>query len=180
HMGFVMLAIAAATPNALGAALFAMISHGFVAGMLFLLVGSLYDRAHTREISRFGGLGRVMPVWGFAFTFGALASLGLPALSGFPGEFVTVLESFRVFGWWSLVATLGLVLGAAYNLRAVRGPVHGPVGEFDALADLSGREIGLSGVFALGIVVLGVQPMLVLNVADTALRALARLVGGGA
>ena len=180
HMGFVMLAIAAATPNALGAALFAMISHGFVAGMLFLLVGSLYDRTHTREISRFGGLGRVMPVWGFAFTFGALASLGLPALSGFPGEFVTVLESFTVFGWWGLVATLGLVLGAAYNLRAVRSSVHGPTGEFDSLPDLSGREIGLSGVFALAIVVLGVQPMLVLNVADSALRALARVVGGGA
>jgi NADH-quinone oxidoreductase subunit M len=180
HMGFVVLAISAATPNALGAALFAMVSHGFVAGLLFLLVGSLYDRAHTRELSRFGGLGRVVPIWSVVFTFGALASLGLPALSGFPGEFVTVLESFKVFGWWTVVATLGLVFGAAYNLRAVRGSVHGPVGEFDKLADLGPREIGLSGAFALAIVVLGVQPMLVMNVAEAALNALSRLVGGGA
>ena len=84
HMGFVILAIAAATPDAMGAALVAMVSHGFVAGLLFLLVGSLYARTHTREMSRFGGLGRVMPIWGVAFTFGALASLGLPGLSGLP------------------------------------------------------------------------------------------------
>ena len=104
HMGFVILAIAAATPDALGAALVAMVSHGFVAGLLFLLVGSLYDRdAHARDSRDSADSGAVMPVWGVAFTFGALASLGLPGLSGFPGEFATVLESFRVFGWWTAV-----------------------------------------------------------------------------
>jgi len=180
HMGFVLLALAAATPDALGAATIAMVSHGLVAGLLFMLVGSLYDRAHTRELRRFGGLGRVMPIWGVAFTFGALASLGLPGLSGFPGEFVTVLESFRTFGWWIAVATIGLVLAAAYNLRAVRGSVDGPVGEFHALSDLTGRETALVGTFAVGIVVLGVQPMLLLHISQQALLLLSHVVGGGA
>jgi NADH-quinone oxidoreductase subunit M len=180
HMGFVVLAIAVATPSALGAAMIAMVSHGFVAGMLFLLVGSLYDRAHTREISRFGGLGKVMPMWGVAFTFGALASLGLPGLSGFPGEFVAMIESFGAFGWWTVIIVVGLVLGAAYNLRAVRSAITGPVGGFDDLPDLSAREIGLAGLFSAAIVAVGVQPMLVLTVANSAMRALSHAVGGGA
>ena len=180
HMGFVVLAIAAGTQAALGAAMFAMISHGLVAGMLFLLVGSLYDRAHTRELSRFGGLGKVMPAWGVLFTFGALASLGLPGLSGFPGEFVTMLESFSSFGWWTVVATIGLVLGAAYNLRAVRSAVNGPVGEFAVLPDLSAREIALAGLFSVGIVVLGVQPMLLLSISQAAFKTLSLVMGGGA
>jgi NADH-quinone oxidoreductase subunit M len=180
HMGFVLLAIAAATPNALGAALVAMVSHGFVAGLLFFLVGSLYDRAHTRELSRFGGLGKLMPLWAVLFTFGALASLGLPGLSGFPGEFVAMLESFSVFGWWSVVIVLGLVLAAAYNLRAVRETVHGPLGETVDVTDLSGRETALAGLFSIAIIALGVQPGLVLTMASGALRALAHAVGGGA
>jgi NADH-quinone oxidoreductase subunit M len=180
HMGFVLLAISVATPNALGAAMIAMVSHGFVAGMLFLLVGSLYDRAHTRELSRFGGLGKVMPKWGVAFTFGALASLGLPGLSGFPGEFVAMIESFGAFGWWTVIIVVGLVLGTAYNLRAVRSAITGPVGSFEELPDLSAREIGLAGAFSIAIVALGVQPMLVLTITNSAMRALAHVVGGGA
>jgi NADH-quinone oxidoreductase subunit M len=179
HMGFVILAIAAATPDAMGAALVAMVSHGFVAGLLFMLVGSLYSRTHTRELSRFGGLGRVMPIWGVAFTFGALASLGLPGLSGFPGEFAAVLESFRTFGWWTLVGTIGLVLAAAYNLRAVRGSVQGPVGEFTSLPDLGVRETSLVVAFSVGILALGVQPMLILSIAEKALLSLSRIAGGG-
>ena len=179
HMGFVILAIAVATPAAMGAALTAMVSHGFVAGLLFLLVGALYARTHTRELSRFGGLGRVMPIWGVAFTFGALASLGLPGLSGFPGEFATVLEAFKVFGWWTAVGTIGLVLAAAYNLRAVRGSVHGPVGEFASLPDLGLRETSLVVVFSAGIVALGVQPMLLLTIAEKALVSLSTIAGGG-
>ena len=180
HMGFVVLAISVGTPEALGAAMLAMVSHGFVAGLLFLLVGALYERTHTRELGRLGGLGKVVPLWGTAFMFAALASLGLPGLSGFPGEFVTVLGSFSAFGWWTAFATIGLVLGAAYNLRAVRGSVQGPIGDFDVLADLNVREVGLVVAFAAGIVLIGVQPHLVVRGAETALTVVSHLVNGGA
>lgn len=178
HMGFVILALAVATPEALGAAVLGMVSHGFVAGLLFLLVGCLYDRTHTRELGRLGGLGKVIPLWSVAFMFGALASLGLPGLSGFPGEFVAVLAGFARFGWWTAVATIGLVLGAAYNLRAVRGSVQGPVGDFAELKDLSVREVGLVVAFCVGILALGIQPTALLRSAEAALMALAAVVGG--
>lgn len=178
HMGFVVLAIATATTAGFSAALIAMLSHGFVAGLLFLLVGSLYDRAHTRELAAFGGLGTVMPIWSVAFVFGSLASLGLPGLSGFPGEFVTVVESFSAVGAWTAIATIGLVLGAAYNLRAVRGTVQGPVGKFDSLPDLSGRETALVAAFCVAILTLGLQPVLVARISEQVLSALSALVGG--
>ena len=180
HMGFVALAIAVATPASLGAAVLVMVSHGLVAGLLFLLVGSLYERTHTRELGRLGGLGAVAPVWSVAFVFGSLASLGLPGLSGFPGEFATVLETFRVFGWPTAVIVAGLVLAAAYNLRAVGKTVQGPVGEFRAIADLTPSETLLASAFAVGILWIGLQPGLVLDVAESALGILSRTVGGGA
>lgn len=180
HMGFVLLAIAVATPASFSAALIAMVSHGFVAGMLFFLVGSLYDRAHTRELSAFGGLGASMPLWSVAFVFASLASLGLPALSGFPGEFVTLIEAYTVMGPWTAVAMVGLVLAAAYNLRAVRATVQGPAGLMSDLPDLGARELGLTGVFAVAIVVVGLYPALVSGVAEQAVTALSLLAGGGA
>jgi NADH-quinone oxidoreductase subunit M len=176
-MGFVVLACALATPAALSAAMLVMISHGFVAGFLFFLVGALYDRTHTREIRRFGGLGKVVPLWGALFTFAALASLGLPGLSGFPGEFATTLEAYGRYGWWTLVLGAGLVFAAAYNLRAVRESVHGPVGEFTVLDDLDLREKLIAGHFAGAIVAVGVYPALVTRVCAGALGALAKIVG---
>lgn len=179
HMGFVVLACAVATPAALSAAMLVMVSHGFVAGMLFFLVGALYDRTHTREIRRLGGLGKVVPVWGALFTFAALASLGLPGLSGFPGEFATTLESYARYGWWTLVLGAGLVFAAGYNLRAVREAVHGPVGEFTVLLDLDVRERLIAAHFVGAIVVLGVYPALVTSVCSEALTVLAKMVGVG-
>ena len=178
HMGFVLLALAVGTPAALGAAMVVMVSHGFVAGLLFFLTGALYDRTHTRELRRFGGLGAVAPAWSVVFVFAALASAGLPGLSGFPGEFVTMLESWGSLGWWTLVAALGLVVAAAYNLRAVRGTVQGPVGEFDALPDLDARERLAAAWFGSAIIVIGVYPSLVLAASSRALEALSKAVGG--
>lgn len=178
HMGFVLLAISIGTPAALGAAMVLMVSHGFVAGLLFFLTGALYDRTHTRELRRFGGLGGVAPVWSVVFVFAALASAGLPGLSGFPGEFVAVLESWGTLGWWALIAAIGIVVAAAYNLRAVQGTVQGPVGDFGAMPDLDGREQAASVWFALGIVVIGVYPSIVLAASSRSLEALSRLVGG--
>ena len=180
HMGFVVLAIGIGTPLALGAAMLVMVSHGLVAGMLFLLVGLLYDRTHTRQMSRFGGLGRVVPGWATAFTFAALASLGLPGLSGFPGELATVLESFHSAGWWAAVAAFGVVLAAAYNLTAVRRVNHGPIAEeWSGTADLAAGEWAAVLPLAAGILALGVWPALVLQSAGPALSALAALTGGG-
>jgi NADH-quinone oxidoreductase subunit M len=178
HMGFVLLAVSVGTSAALGAAMVVMVSHGFVAGLLFFLTGALYDRTHSRELRRFGGLGAVAPAWSVVFVFAALASAGLPGLSGFPGEFVTVLESWSALGWWTLVAAFGLVVAGAYNLRAVRGTVQGPVGEFDAVPDLDGREWFAAAWFGVAIVAIGVYPTLVLAASSRALDALSRVVGG--
>jgi NADH-quinone oxidoreductase subunit M len=151
-----------------------MISHGVVAGLLFLLVGQLYERTHTRELDRCGGLGTVIPGWATVFTFGALASLGLPGLSGFPGEFLTTIEGYNAWGWWILPATIGVVLAAAYNLRAVWAVNHRQAsGEWAGLLDLSAREWIPVAMLSVAILVLGIWPRIVIDVADATLRALA-------
>ena len=180
HMGFVLVGVAVGTPLALGAALVVMVSHGLVAGLLFFLVGAVYERSHTREISRFGGLGKTMPRWSVALVFAALASAGLPGLSGFPGEFAALAESYHVFGAVSTLAIAGVLLAGAYNLRAVRSTVQGPAGTFAGGADLSPREIAVAAFLALGIVALGLAPSLVLSYAEPALLVLARAAGWGA
>lgn len=180
HMGFVVIAISVGSAAALSAAMIVMVSHGLVAGLLFLLVGELYDRSHTRELSRFGGMGAVTPVWATAFTFGALASLGLPGLSGFPGEFLTVLEGFAVWSWNIAPVGIGLIMAAAYNLRAVRAVNHGPVAEeFAALPDLDIRGAIAALLLALPIVALGVWPKLVTSVSQNVITTIAGAVGRG-
>jgi len=179
HMGFVVLAISTGLPDAMSAAVLTMVSHGLVAGMLFFLVGALYERAHTRELARFGGLGSVMPRWAVAFVFASLASAGLPALSGFPGEFVTILETYSAYGWTVAVVGVGVVLAAAYNLRAVRASVQGPVGDFSELADLDSRQTLTSALFATGIVALGVAPWLVVNISQRAVQTIVHLLEVG-
>lgn len=178
HMGFVLLAVASATAAGLSAALITMVSHGLVAPLLFFLVGAVYERTHTRELARLGGLGAVVPKWSVALVFAALASLGLPGLSGFPGEFATLLESVKAFGGWTAVVGAGLALSAAYNLRAVRESVQGPVGEFARLDDLDARETLVVAVFAVAIVALGVYPGLVLTTSHRALAAILTMTGG--
>ncbi|MDP2183195.1 MAG: NADH-quinone oxidoreductase subunit M [Actinomycetota bacterium] len=180
HMGFVVLAIGSGTPAAYGAAMLGMVSHGVVAGLLFLLVGLLYERTHTREIDRFGGMGRLIPRWAAVLTFGALASLGLPGLSGFPGEFGAILEGYRAVGWWIAPATVGLVLSAAYNLRAVGSVNHGPVAEeWRGMNDLNPTEWIPVSILCVAILVLGVWPRAVLDISQVALKLLAPIVGGG-
>jgi NADH-quinone oxidoreductase subunit M len=180
HMGFVVLAISVATPAAIGAAMLGMVSHGLVAGLLFLLVGILYDRTHTREIARFGGLAARVPAWATAFTFAALASLGLPGLSGFPGELVSILEGFGAYGWMMVLPALGVVLAAAYNLYAVRRVNHGPLAEeWAALRDLDAREAVAVVTLSLGIAILGLWPGAVLTLTDPVASLVAKLAGGG-
>ena len=128
HMGFVLVAIAAASPGAFAAAMLGMVCHGFVDGLLFLLVGLLYGRTHTRELRRFGGRGNVIPLWSVGFVFASLASLGLPGLSGFPGEFATVLEGFRIFGWWLIAAMTGPRRASRPRATRLRSPGRRAVG----------------------------------------------------
>jgi len=120
HLGYCLLGMAALTPIAMSGAVYQMISHGVVSAMLFLLVGVLYDRTHERGLDAFGGVATVMPRYAIMFALAFLASLGLPGLSGFIGELMALLGSFGKFRVSTIVAALGLVLGAAYNLAAIR------------------------------------------------------------
>ncbi len=180
HMGFVLLAISASTERGFAGAMLVMVSHGLIAPLLFLLVGQLYERAHTREVSRFGGLGALAPRWGTALTFGALASLGLPGLSGFPGEFLSVIEAFGAWSWAMVPATFGVVLAAAYNLRAVREVVQGPPAEEGTgIRDLDPRDLVPVGLLVAAIVAVGVWPAVVLGMSGDAFATLAAMLGGG-
>lgn len=179
HMGFVVLAVSTGAAAGLTAAWLVMVSHGVVAPLLFLLVGILQERTHTREIDRFGGLGTSVPAWATAFTFGSLASLGLPGLSGFPGEFGAMLEGFSVWGWAIAPAAAGLVLAAAYNLRAVGRVCHGPARTGWVIPDLGRRELVAVGLLALTIVALGLWPRLVADVTADAVGLIASLAGKG-
>jgi NADH-quinone oxidoreductase subunit M len=162
HMGFFVLAVSIGTRAAYTAAVLVMIAHGLTSALLFLLVGSLYDRTHTRDMARFGGLLRTIPLWGGVFVFACLASLGLPGLAGFPGELLTVLEGFGRYGWWMGIVAFGVVVAGVYNLRAVRRVAHGPVvAEWKSLPDLAVQEKVAVALLVVSIVAMGVYPTLV-------------------
>lgn len=182
HMGFVVLGLSSGTELGYQGAVLGMVSHGLVAGLLFFLVGALYERAHTRDIGAFGGLGRTLPRWATVFVVASLASLGLPGLSGFPGEFAAVVAAFGQFGRVVAVAGVGVVLAGAYTLRAVRAVVHGEPasaegGETLALTDLTTREMLVSATLLALIVAIGVWPRFVTDIASATLGALASLAG---
>ncbi len=136
-----------------------MVNHGLSTGALFLLVGALYDRRHTRLIADFGGLAKSAPVMAGIFLVVALSSLGLPALNGFVGEFLVLLGTYYEYRYWVVPAAFGIVLAAIYLLWAYQRVFHGePAGENRTLPDLSGRELAtLLPILAL-IVFIGVYP----------------------
>ncbi|MCL4079287.1 NADH-quinone oxidoreductase subunit M [Coriobacteriia bacterium Es71-Z0120] len=147
HMGFVMLGIAAGTPEGISGAVAVMFSHGVVTGMLFLLVGMVYERTHTRMIEDVSGLSVQVPVAGGLLAFASFASLGLPGLSGFVGEFLSLLGAWKsalVPSGWVIVSAVGVLLAAAYMLTMVQRVVLGEPSEAVAgIADLTLREIGV-------------------------------------
>lgn len=142
HMGYVTMGIFAANAQGVQGALFQMLSHGIVSGALFLCVGVVYDRLHTREISAYGGLANNMPKYAVAFMIFTMANVGLPGTSGFIGEIMTLLGAFRANTWVAFFATTGVVLSAAYALWLYRRVIFGPLEKesLKALLDLSGRE----------------------------------------
>ena len=139
HMGFVTMGLFTMTRQGIDGALFQMISHGFVSGALFLCVGVVYDRLHTRDIEAYGGLVNRMPFYAMVFMVFTLANVGLPGTSGFIGEFLTLAGAFKVNIWVAVLATTGIILSAAYALWLYRRVIFGKL-EKPALARHVGHE----------------------------------------
>jgi NADH-quinone oxidoreductase subunit M len=142
HMGIVTLGIFALNHQGVSGAIFQMLSHGVVSGALFLCVGVVYDRVHSREIARYGGVAKVMPSYAIIFMLFTMASIGLPGLAGFPGEMLVIVGAWRVNPWVALLAATGMVLGACYMLWLYRRVLFSRISkdEVRALLDLSPRE----------------------------------------
>jgi NADH-quinone oxidoreductase subunit M len=160
HLGFVVLGVFVGSSAAMSGGILQMVNHGLSTGALFMLVGALYDRRHTRAIDDFGGLARSVPVMAGLFLFVALSSIGLPGLNGFVGEFLILLGTFKEYVWWVVPAAFGIVLAAVYLLWAYQRVFQGPItkDENSSILDLQTREVVmLAPVLAL-IVVIGLYP----------------------
>jgi NADH-quinone oxidoreductase subunit M len=165
HMGFVTLGIFTVTTQGVEGAIFQMLSHGIISAALFLCVGVVYDRLHTREISRYGGLVNNMPKYATVFMILMLGSVGLPGTSGFVGEFLVLMGSFQVDTVVAVFATTGVVLGAAYMLVLYRRVVFGQQVNDDAAAmkDLNKIEFSYFVPLVLLVIWLGVSPGYVMD-----------------
>lgn len=169
HMGFVTLGIFIAfalvmkngdTNMALEGAMVQMVSHGFISAALFLCVGVLYDRLHTRMIRDYGGVINTMPLFGAFFVFFAMSNAGLPGTSGFVGEFMVILSSFQANFWFAFLAALTLIFGAAYSLWMVKRVIFGEVKNeaVSLLTDITKRETFILAVLAIAVLILGIYP----------------------
>lgn len=161
HMGFVTLGIFIFDAHGLQGAVIQMVSHGFVSGALFLCVGVLYDRMHSRSISDYGGVVNSMPVFAAFFMLFALANSGLPGTSGFVGEFLVIIGAMNVNFWYALAAATTLVFGAAYTLWMYKRVIFGAVANerVAALEDIGMREILIFGLIAIAVLFIGVYPL---------------------
>ncbi|HWH34047.1 MAG TPA: NADH-quinone oxidoreductase subunit M [Acidimicrobiales bacterium] len=164
HLGFIVLGTFAFTTQGLQGGVIQMVNHGISTGALFLLVGMISDRLHTREIAQLGGLQKAAPVLAGVFTVVMLSSVGLPGLNGFVGEFLVLIGSFPTRRWWAVVATAGVILAALYMLWAYQRAFHGePQGANATMADMSRRELAVMAPLLAAIVFLGVYPKPVLE-----------------
>jgi NADH-quinone oxidoreductase subunit M len=174
HMGFVTMGVFALTTQGIAGGIFQMVSHGIVSGALFLCVGVVYDRMHTREIAAYGGLVNNMPLYAAAFMVFTLANVGLPGTSGFVGEFLTLLGTFKVNIWVATLATIGIILSVCYALWLYRKVIFGTLDKpaLAALKDLNFREVIALAPLVLLTLLFGVFPNLVLNVSATSVATL--------
>ncbi|HEX3938304.1 MAG TPA: NADH-quinone oxidoreductase subunit M [Xanthobacteraceae bacterium] len=165
HMGFVTMGIFAVTAQGVAGGIFQMISHGIVSAALFLCVGVVYDRVHTREIAAYGGLVNRMPLYAFVFLVFSLANVGLPGTSGFVGEFLTLIGTFRINTWVATLATLGTILSAAYALWLYRKVILGKLEKpsLAAIRDIGWREIAILTPLVALTILFGVYPKPVLD-----------------
>lgn len=179
HMGYVMLGIAAGTSAGLLGASIQMFSHGLIAGMAFLLVGAFYERAHTREMSAFGGTAKVAPVLAGTLVFMAFASLGLPGLSGFVGEFLVVLGAYPSYTGYAALASLAVVLTAGYLLWMLRRVVFGELNPERAnMPDMTGTEALAIMPLAAATLAVGIFPQSLVRVMETSVEALVHALAG--
>jgi NADH-quinone oxidoreductase subunit M len=174
HMGFVTIGLFTLTTQGIEGAIFQMLSHGVVSGALFLCVGVVYDRLHTREISRYGGLVNNMPKYAFVFMVFTMASVGLPGTSGFVGEFLTLVGAFRANRWVAVLATTGIVLGATYMLYLYRRVIFGKLVKPDLMGmpDLTAREVAMFAPIVLVVFWMGIYPSSFLNVTSASVASL--------
>jgi NADH-quinone oxidoreductase subunit M len=174
HMGFVTIGIFTLTMQGLQGGIFQMLSHGIVSAALFLCVGIIYDRMHTREIAAYGGLADRMPLYAFCFMVFTLANVGLPGTSGFVGEFLSLTGAFRINTWVAFLATTGIILSAAYALwlyrRIIFGKLEKPSLRF--IQDLGWREVVVLAPLVLLAIFFGVYPAPVLDASAVSVDAL--------
>lgn len=161
HMGFVTLGLFVFNSYGIEGALLQMISHGFISGAMFLCIGVLYDRMHTRNIADYGGVVNTMPVFAAFFMLFAMANSGLPGTSGFVGEFMVIMGAVEVNFWYAVAAASTLIFGAAYTLWMYKRVIFGEVKNENVakLKDVNGREAFLLGLLALAVIGMGVYPL---------------------
>jgi NADH-quinone oxidoreductase subunit M len=173
-MGFVTMGLFALTAQGVGGGIFQMLSHGVVSAALFLCVGVVYDRMHTREIAAYGGLVNRMPLYAFAFMIFTLANIGLPGTTGFIGEFLTMIGTFLVYYWVATLAALGTILSAAYALWLYRKVIFGKLEKptLFNIKDLGWREVAILTPLVVLTIVFGIYPKPVLDVSATSVTQL--------
>ncbi len=174
HLGFVMLGVASLSQQGVAGAVLQNINHGLSTGALFLMVGMIYDRRHTRLLSEFGGLWKQIPVFSALFIIVVMSSVGLPGLNGFVGEFTILLGAFQVNPIWAILGTAGVILAAWYLLTAVRGLIYGPLSnpKNETLTDLNRRELWVLIPIILLFFVIGLFPSLFFDKINPAVDAL--------
>jgi NADH-quinone oxidoreductase subunit M len=174
HMGYVTMGIFAVNQQGIDGAIFQMISHGFISGALFLCVGVIYDRMHTREIDAYGGLVNRMPAYALIFLFFTMANVGLPGTSGFIGEFLVLVGIFQVNTWVAAIATTGVILSAAYALWLYRRVVMGDLikESLKTIKDMTVRERAIFAPLVVMTLLLGVYPSLVTDIIGPSVGAL--------
>jgi NADH-quinone oxidoreductase subunit M len=180
HMGVVILGMAALNTQGMVGGMFQMFNHGTITAMLFLIVGVIYDRAHTRGLDDFGGLMNQMPKFSAIMVVAFFAALGLPGLSGFVSEAFSFLGAFQTFRWITIASTLGIVLTAAYMLWTLQRVFLGTLPEkWKNLPDINGRELAMLVPLALIVIGLGIYPAPMLDMMNSSATALAEFVRSG-
>jgi NADH-quinone oxidoreductase subunit M len=178
-MGYVLLGMSAMTSAGMNGAVLQMFNHGTITAMMFLCVGVVYDRAHTREINGFGGLGMQMPLYFSVFSLALFAALGLPGLSGFVSEAMIFMGAFPTYPKVTMISALGIIIGAAYVLWMLQRVFLGPKNEkWDDLPDINAREMFTLVPIGIIVLIMGVYPMPVLNLMKVTLNNLVKVVAG--